>query len=76
MFPNPTTDILNVQLKSDEIFIESIDVFNVHGKQIINFSNPVYGNQVKLDMSQLSQGIYFLRLRSGQYAAVQRFIKQ
>lgn len=55
-YPNPTRDIINVNAKSN---IENIAIFNVLGQQLINVSPD--NVRAKVDMSNLSAGIYVMK---------------
>ncbi len=55
-YPNPTTNILNVNAKAN---IESISIFNVLGQELITVAP---GNiNAKVDMSGLSTGMYVMK---------------
>jgi hypothetical protein len=55
-YPNPTTNILNVNAKSN---IENITIFNVLGQQLINVSPD--NLTAKVDLSNLSAGMYVMK---------------
>lgn len=65
VFPNPTNDILNIQLKNgiSEMDINSIALFDMQGKKV--FSNDKFLNII--DLSALGKGIYLLSVKSGQH---------
>ncbi|MCR9182133.1 MAG: T9SS type A sorting domain-containing protein [Flavobacteriaceae bacterium] len=55
-YPNPTTNILNVNAKAN---IENISIFNVLGQELITVAP---GNiNAKVDMSGLSNGMYVMK---------------
>lgn len=55
-YPNPTTNILNVNAKAN---IESISIYNVLGQELISVAP---GNiNAKVDMSGLSAGMYVMK---------------
>lgn len=58
LYPNPTTDIF---LLETNIEISKIDVFNLNGKIIKSFMSDPNG----YDVSDLSNGIYIIRVDSG-----------
>ncbi len=55
-YPNPTTNILNVNAKSN---IENITIFNVLGQQLINVTPD--NLTAKIDLSNLSAGMYVMK---------------
>ena len=74
IFPNPSTDILNIQLISTNSF--EIRVLDMIGKQmmteIVRFGTEVY----KLDISTLPKGVYVVQLKSENELFTKQFIKQ
>jgi Secretion system C-terminal sorting domain len=69
VYPNPVSNDLFI---SSEITIESISVFSISGKKVMEQANP----NNSIDVSALPQGMYFLELTSENGKAVQKFIKQ
>lgn len=67
MYPNPANDELNIINKE---LISKIDIINISGK--LQFSTV----QNKIDISELSQGIYFVKVYSENGVATQKFIKE
>ncbi|MDR9398011.1 T9SS type A sorting domain-containing protein [Salibacter sp.] len=63
VFPNPTSDIVNVQVLNNKKY-ESIeyDLFNVVGKRVK--SGRINTSQFEISTSDLNGGIYFLNLRT------------
>lgn len=58
VFPNPATDVLNVISGSD---ILGAQVFNLNGQLMEAYANLSSG-QAQIDLSQLSPGVYILRV--------------
>ncbi len=56
IYPNPTTNILNI--KTNQL-IENIEIYDVVGRLVLN--NQVVDNQI--DISNLDIGIYYLKVR-------------
>ncbi len=57
VFPNPTSGMLNVTSNEE---IDSIEIFNSVGTTVV--SNNVAGNSSAIDMSNLPNGMYFVRV--------------
>ncbi len=55
LFPNPTNGNLNIHSKN---MITQIEIYSITGQLVRNFSN-----QNKIDISNLNDGIYMLRIR-------------
>lgn len=60
IYPNPTTGMLNVTSNEE---IDSIEIFNSIGTAVI--SSNVAGNNSAIDMSILPNGMYFVRISTG-----------
>lgn len=69
VYPNPSSDFVTIQFKNSAK--ELIKIYNVNGRLI---REKEVSNNQKINISELSQGIYFIRLNSHQ--AAYKFIKQ
>ena len=58
--PNPTRDIVNIQINHPTLSFDRIQVFNVHG-QLIKSAN-MNNSTAQLDLSSFSEGVYFLQV--------------
>jgi len=56
IYPNPVSDVLNVSSLSTTI--KSIEIFNQLGQLVLGNSN-----QESIDISRLSQGVYFCKIK-------------
>ncbi|WP_164905135.1 T9SS type A sorting domain-containing protein [Aequorivita ciconiae] len=70
IFPNPTSSVLNINLPSN-IEVLSSALVDVLGRT----TGVVYSNG-QMDVSGLSQGVYFLKLETTQGSLTQRIVKQ
>jgi hypothetical protein len=57
-FPNPTTDVLNIQLSNNEV--GNISITDINGKELIRTQTS--GQNTQIDLSNLSKGVYILNL--------------
>ena len=69
LYPNPATTEINV---STDVEISSVEVFNVIGKRVMSTSNL---SENKIDVSNLTNGIYILRISSGNSFITKKFVK-
>lgn len=69
IYPNPATTILYLQSSYADNY--SLDIRNFLGQVILKSSN-----QNQIDISQLTNGIYFIIIRQGQQTKTAKFIKQ
>jgi len=70
VFPNPSTDLIKIgsyQVKQND----QVELQNVFGEKI-----NVRATQNVIDISKMQNGIYFLRIISGNQIFVSKFIKQ
>jgi hypothetical protein len=68
VYPNPTTDILNVNTKEDA----SIQLFDINGR--IVYQNFLAAGNHKLDVSSYGKGVYILRLNRRSEVQTQRIV--
>jgi len=76
IYPNPTTNKLNINFFITESATLTTDVIDMLGKTVLNknFSVDEGFNQTALDLSDLNNGIYFLRLQQNDQIVVKKFI--
>ena len=75
LFPNPATDVLNVQLPSSYVNSSVITVFGADGK-LISSRKPA-ANMVVMNVSSLASGTYILQItKTNGDKETYRFIKQ
>ncbi|HLP65316.1 DUF7619 domain-containing protein [Flavobacterium sp.] len=61
MIPNPADSMVQISLESASEQINNIAIYDVMGKQIRNINNSL-SNEVAVDVSELSNGIYFVEI--------------
>ncbi len=61
VYPNPVTQILTVQINRDNLFDISIELYDIVGKKII-VKNNINTNIIKLDLNQITNGTYILKI--------------
>tara|TARA_R110001632_G_scaffold43376_6_gene110143 strand:+ start:152300 stop:153046 length:747 start_codon:yes stop_codon:yes gene_type:complete len=72
MFPNPASDLVNIQLPSGSDKAE-VSIFDYTGR--LMKSKTITSNDSKLDVNNLSNGMYLIRVTSNNKIGAQRFIK-
>jgi len=70
LYPNPTSDQLFIA--SEHYEIESVIIYSVSGKIIIELDSI----EDAIDVSSLSEGMYFVVVSSSEGKSVQKFIKE
>lgn len=71
LYPNPVNNILNITVKNSMI-INNISVSDINGR-IFNYDNTELS---RLDVSNLSSGIYFITINTNEGKGIAKFIKQ
>jgi len=69
LFPNPATDIVNIQLPNT-VEMKSIAVYDVLGKVVVNSAT---NNQI--NVSQLNHGVYMVNIETNQGTVTKKIIK-
>ncbi len=73
IFPNPTSNILNVQ-NNTAIGISTLYIYSVSGRLIKHIETP--GATSSIDVSDLNTGLYFLKVNMGDQISNFKFIKK
>ena len=68
--PNPSDDIINVEIENPDN--ATIEIYNVSGKLV--FSKALSSMVEKIDISGLSEGMYFVRVRQEQNVSIKKLI--
>ena len=67
VFPNPTSDIVNIYLDTDLPAVVKAEVFNLMGQKVFDEEIPDQAFRlVTIDLSSVSAGIYVIRLEVDQ----------
>ena len=69
MFPNPTTGILNISSTEANV---SFEIFNVIGDKVL--SNSLAKGNNSIDLSNLSNGAYFVKINSNNQVSTKKVI--
>ena len=77
LFPNPATDILNLDFDISDSGEAVFSVINSYGQEVLLINEKLNkGHQrIKLDVSNLSEGIYFVTIRQKTSIKTLRFFK-
>ncbi|EDP98337.1 T9SS type A sorting domain-containing protein [Kordia algicida OT-1] len=60
--PNPVKDILTVQFQNSQINIANLSMYTIAGQVVYNKRAILKDNAVKIDVSKLKAGLYFLKV--------------
>lgn len=73
IFPNPANDVIQIQNSFSNI--ESVEVYSLPGEKLIE-RKSLSQSETVLDVKNLRAGIYFLKIKSGNYSCCRKFIKE
>jgi len=71
VYPNPVKNVLNIAPKSN-IEIDSVDLFDALGRQVLQEN----GEKATMDFTDISNGIYFLKLQTQSNTFTIKIIKE
>ena len=75
IYPNPTTDVLNITSTSTDN-ITGIIIYDITGKMLHEQVFETSNNQQQIDVSTLAKGMYIIELSSEKHTQKTKFIKR
>jgi aminopeptidase N len=78
IYPNPTTDNLSIDLKNDKAEILTFDIINALGESVYREKQTLAVGENLLNIAlptTLSKGFYALKISSGSWITVKKFMK-
>ncbi len=76
LFPNPANFTLNLTIKDTENEEYKIYFYDIQGKEIVFEIQKIYGNKNhEFNISNLTNGMYFVKIQKGNYSEMKKFIK-
>ena len=73
IYPNPSNGIFSVQL--GEVIPKNIEIFDLTGKTIYTKNEFDNNKEVVLNLSSISNGIYFIKIATETQSLVKKMIK-
>ena len=67
LYPNPVTNILNIEAQD----IQEVSVMDVNGRTVMTLQNTN-----RIDMSNLANGVYFVRVITAEGVSTQKIAKK
>ncbi len=61
MYPNPTSGVLNLKLKNNNV--SQVFIYDSTGKIIYKRQFPIENNQLQIDLSNFNNGMYFIKIQ-------------
>jgi predicted extracellular nuclease len=75
VFPNPSNDFINIQINNNEN-LKEVKLYDISGKMIYLQTIKDNNSIQKMDISTLSNGVYFVEIISEKAVATKKIIKQ
>ncbi len=72
IYPNPTVNEITIESKG----LKQVIVFNQVGKKVANYEDLKSANQLKIDLSKLAKGTYFIQVSTADGMTIEKIIKQ
>ncbi len=76
LFPNPTNGLFTVTLGSAASVDLTVTVTDITGKAVLNGNVAAGTNQITLDATNLSSGIYSVKIAGGDFTKVLRLVRK
>ena len=76
MAPNPAQDRVSIHLKTGLENV-SVEIFDLHGRKVLSSVESYGGEQLDLDISQFTAGVYMVRVQqNGKIISEQKLVKK
>ncbi|RDK88308.1 T9SS type A sorting domain-containing protein [Marinirhabdus gelatinilytica] len=72
-FPNPTSNILNVQASTP---LDSVEIYGITGAKVLTMHNNDNANAISVNTSNLASGVYVLKVIAGSQVGTYKVVKQ
>ncbi len=69
IYPNPVEDILNVEAEN----IDLVELYDIYGRKLYS---EVKSDNVRIDMNNFSDGVYFVKIYSEGKSSVEKIMKE
>ena len=72
IYPNPVEDVVTISMEEN---ISKVAVFNMLGQEVKNVVPTNVSNELSLDLSELSKGVYLIKISANDNQYSKQFIK-
>ena len=72
IYPNPAKDRLYIETESE---IEEVIVYDIYGRHQVT-ETPSHQEMISIDISNLTSGVYFVKINTAEGNIVKRFVKK
>ncbi len=74
IYPNPANNVVNIKFNNALRGKLTISIYNIQGKRVFNTEAYSVNNKIQFNVSTLSNGMYFVKLKNEQKETVQKLI--
>ena len=74
VYPNPTTGELRIE--NNDLQIDNVQIFDIVGKLVISFIVSSQSQEIVINISPLTNGTYFVRLKTDKSELTKKVIKE
>jgi Secretion system C-terminal sorting domain/Outer membrane protein Omp28 len=75
LFPNPATDELTLTFDPNLVKFQTAEMFNSAGQKVIFSTKNQTAGKLSLDVKNLENGVYFLKMQTDNGVIVRKFLK-
>ena len=75
LYPNPTTNVLNIKLGTSNNLPDNYTIYNMLG-QVVRQKSVVTPNDLSVNTSSLSKGMYFIKIATDNASMSLPFVKK
>ncbi len=77
LYPNPTSDFVNINFELEHYSSVVLSVFNLSGQKVISKELPnqtVGQNHIRVNVNNLSKGVYLVKIQTGNNSKIKKLI--
>ncbi len=76
LYPNPANDVVNVQCTMNNVQLEGIEIIDVYGKVVRTIVGANNYSPIRINVSGLANGMYFVRVTTDEGVVTKTFVKK
>lgn len=76
VYPNPSTDRINIESLDANAEMKSLEMYDITGKLIKSFSYETISQSQSIDIANLQSGVYVLNIQTDKNRVTKKFVKQ
>ncbi|MBO7445635.1 MAG: fibronectin type III domain-containing protein [Bacteroidales bacterium] len=76
LYPNPATEMVNVEISDANIMITGVEMYNVYGQIVEAFHGTSLQGRATLNVSGLADGMYYVRVTTDSGVVTKNFVKR